>query len=191
LSAYYTRAVELKAMQMLSFRRAESEAKARREAQTLAVSSSLPEHARSVAAARSSRHQNPLDRTLDAADELEKQLDAAIAAKNNGPSSSSSQSTRIGSSPSPPPPPPSVPVPVDPALLAADRAAEDERAVDAELSAYKSETIKAGSRIRQADVLAYWQVCRVVQGMFVHLNRADYGRADREGRTAASVQGRS
>jgi hypothetical protein len=122
------RAVELKVMQMLSFRRAESEAKARREAQTLAVSSSLPEHARSVAPAHSSRHQNPLDRTLDAADELEKQLDAAIAAKNNG-LSSSSQSTRLGSSrPSPPPPPPSAPVPVDPALLAADRAAEDERA---------------------------------------------------------------
>jgi hypothetical protein len=62
-------------------------------------------------------------------------------------------------------------------------------AVDAELAAYKSETIKAGSRIRQADVLAYWQVCRVVQGMLFRSTRADYGRADRERRTATSVQG--
>jgi hypothetical protein len=75
---------------------------------------------------------------------LERAMDEQLADQNN--------ETPIA-------PVPTVPsAPQDAAARAAALAAADEAAVDEELERYKASALRPGNDLRQADLLAYWQV---------------------------------
>jgi hypothetical protein len=97
----------------------------------------------SARASRLAPHQQ-LNANISRVNDLERAMDEQLATQKTA---------------TPVAPTPTVPSePQDAAARAAALAAEDEAAVDEELGRYRISALRPGSDLRQADLLAYWQV---------------------------------